>query len=160
MNCFNDKTGKQWTLDLNVGTARRVKAECGVDLVNVLTVSEEGGIDTTILQKLSDDAYLLVGVLFSLCRQQVEKEGLDENGFAERFDSETIVNAVDSLIQEIINFSPPAKRKMLMLIYQKTQSFRAKAEQHLNEMLNSKEFEEEIDQQLNKLLTNTQESSE
>ena len=159
MNCFNDRTGKQWTLDLNIGTARRVKAECGIDLVNVI-VFDENGADTSVLQKLSDDAYLLVSVLYSLCRSQIEKEGLDENSFAERFDAETIMNAVDALIKEVINFSQPTKRKMLTLIYEKSRSFRAKAEQHLESLLQSEEFGKELDEQLNNLLTNTQESSE
>ena len=159
MICFNDKTGKQWTIDLNLGTAKRVKAECGVDLINIINF-DKNGVDTTILQQLSDDAYLLVSVLFSLCKKQVAEFGLDEDSFAEVFDAEAIENAVDALIKEIINFSQPVKKKMLTLIYEKTRNFKARAEQHLDSLISSKEFQDGMEEQLNKLLTNTQESSE
>ena len=159
MNCFNDRNGKQWTLDLNVGSAMRVKAETGFDIVNVIQI-DDNGTDTTSLQKLSDDVFLMVSVLYSLCKQQVTDAGLSDEEFAECFDATTVESALDALVREIINFSQPMKKKMLALIYEKTQSFRAKAEQHLEKVLESKEFENELEGQLNSLLTNSQESSE
>ena len=156
MQCFKDKNGKQWTIDLNIGTARRVKAECNIDLVNVVTFTEEGA-NTSIFQQLADDPYTLVTVLYSLCKQQIAEEKLTDEAFASLFDAEAIENAVEALVKEVINFSQPAKKKMLTLIFNKTRELKEKAEKRLDDMIQSKEFNEALDAQLNNLLTNTQE---
>ena len=158
MNCFKDKTGRQWTLDLNVGSAMRGKAETGFDVVNVIQINDNGA-DTTSLQKLTDDVFLLVSVLYSLCKPQVAQANMTDEQFAEQFDAEVIEKALDALVLEIINFSQPMKKKMLTLIYEKTRSFRAKAEQHLEEVLQSKEFNEELEEQLSASLLSSPEFS-
>lgn len=157
MQCFKDRNGKQWTLDLNIGTARRVKAECGIDLVNVVTFTEDGA-NTSVFQRLADDPYTLVSVIYSLCRQQAADANMTDEAFASLFDAETIESAIEALVQEVINFSQPAKKKMLMLIFNKTRELKEKAEKRLDNMMQSKEFNEALDAQLNNLLTNTQES--
>lgn len=159
MESFFDKNKNRWTIELTVGSARRVLAECNIDLLNVIKI-DDGGIDTTVFSKLSDDPFLLVSVIFSLCKSQVEKQNLSADDFADLWDSETVAQAVDALTKEIINFSQPAKKKMLALLYNKTQAFQQKMEQQIEKTLSDPKFNAELDGQLNNLLTNLQESSE
>ncbi len=158
MNFFTDKTGRKWGLNINLGTAQRVRADCGVDLINMISFNKDG-VSTDGLQELVDNKYKVVEVLYYLCRTNSENEKLDVEPFMELFDEELVDAAVDALMKEIINFFPPAKRKMLTLIYEKTRDFKEKAEHQLDELADSKAFKEEMDERLNSLLTNTEESS-
>ena len=38
MKTFTDNTGRTWTLSVTVGTIKRVRALCGVDLANIITM--------------------------------------------------------------------------------------------------------------------------
>ena len=159
MTVFEDANKNKWTLNLNVGTAQRCKAETGVDLMNVIVVTSEG-IQASAIDKIAEDPSILVSVIYSLCQEQIKEKGLTEFQFAEIFTSDVIDSASDALIKEIINFSQPVKRKMLTLLYNKTREFKAKAESQLDEILTSEETSKDIDEQLNKLLTNSPELSE
>ena len=156
MVVFEDASKNKWTLNLNVGTAQRCKAETEVDLMNVIVINDDG-IQASAIDRIAEDPSLLVSVLFSLCQEQIKERGLNEYQFAEIFNADTIAAACDALIREIINFSQPVKRKMLTLLYQKTKDFRAKAEGRLTEILESAEVNAEMDEQLNKLFTNSPE---
>ena len=93
MHTFQDKNGKKWSIELNVGTAKRVKSECGIDLVNVITLTREGKLEATALERLADDPVLLVDCLFVLCREQAGEAGLDDFGFAALFDAAAVDTA-------------------------------------------------------------------
>lgn len=159
MESFKDKNGKNWIIEINVGSARRVKAECGIDLLSAVTVNSEG-INTSVLDSIGSDAYMLVNVILSLCRKQIDEQNITDEDFLSYFDGETIQSATDSVIKEIINFSQPSKRKMLSLIYTKVKGFRAEAEQQVEKVLNNANFLTELDNQLKEQFTSSQEYSE
>lgn len=160
MRSFKDKNQKVWNIELNVGTARRVKGECDIDLVNFISLAPNGKSQTSTLERLATDPFLLVNVLFSLCREQVKECNVDDFGFASLFDAKTIERASEALMEEIINFSQSAKKKALTRIYQTTRNFAERMDRKLDEVLNSPEFDAEIENQLGKLFSSTPESSE
>lgn len=157
MNSFKDKNGKLWTIEVNLGTARKVMSGCGVDLLHLIDIDAEK-TDLTGLDKIASDPFLLFQVIFILCEQQVRDAGIGEEEFAELFDSDSIQAATDSLVQEVINFSQPAKRKMLTVIYKRMVAFREEQSRHLEEILESEEFEREVSERLSGYALNSQES--
>lgn len=159
MSSFLDKNSRKWIIEVNVGTARRVKTECNIDLLNSIEFKEDGTVDMGVLEEIGKDIYNFVGLLWSLCHPQAEKDGIGEEAFAEAFNADVVENAFDALLKEIINFFPPAKRQMLALIYERTRVARKREEQKALELMDSKEFKDGLDEQLNNLFTNTQESS-
>ena len=160
MHTFQDKNGKKWNIELNVGTAKRARSECGVDLVNVITLTRDGKMEATVLEQIAEDPVLLVDCVYSLCRKQADESGLDAFGFAELFDAAAIESASDALTEEIINFSRPAKRKALEKIYRTAKRFAEKMERKLDETLDNPAFDAEIESALNRSFTDTPESSE
>ena len=38
MKSFTDNTGRAWLVNVNVGTIKRVRALCGVDLANIISI--------------------------------------------------------------------------------------------------------------------------
>ena len=62
MRKFKDGKGREWSLSMNVMSAKRVKNETGVDLLNMESLSAD-----------LDDVYKLVDVLWSMVSKQAEK---------------------------------------------------------------------------------------
>ena len=160
MHSFQDKNGKKWNIELNVGTAKRVKSECEIDLVNVITMSRDGKAQASPLERLAEDPILLVDVLFSLCKEQAKESGIDDFAFAELFNADAVEQSSNALMEEIINFSQPAKRKALTRIYRTAKDFAARMDKQLEQVLESPELDAEIESALTKSFGNTPESSE
>lgn len=159
MHCFTDKNKDKWEIEITVGTAKRVKADCGVDLINITDFAKQTGDEETPLETLMNDPMLVVEVLYSLCRNQAASKGITGEAFGELFDYETIQSAVSALVEEIINFTPPVKRKVLIKMYEQGQRVMGEAEREAEKILESPEFEKEVEAFM-KSSINTQESSE
>jgi hypothetical protein len=156
MHCFNDKNGQQWTLDLTVGSARRVKAACNVDLINLVNFDENTS-EASELERLVSDPCLLVSVVYTLCEKQAVERSLDGEAFADVFSGETIENAINALIEEIISFSPPMRRKMLAKMYQTSQNLMGKMSEDMERTLEDPEFLAALEEQLMKSFTGSPE---
>ena len=154
MTTFQDKNKTTWTLELTVGSARRVKADTTVDLVNIISLEGDGKTSMAALGKLIEDPFALVDVIFSLCRPQAEKSGITDAAFAELLDA-----AANALVEEIINFTPAAKRKALTKIHQIAQRIAARNEAALDKILENGQLEEQVEKQLNASFTNMPGSS-
>jgi hypothetical protein len=159
MKIFKDKHKKDWTIELTVGSARRVKAETEIDLINAISLGNDGASISEI-EKLINDPFKLVDVLFALCRDQAEKDSVSGEQFAELFDADAIEAAANALVEELINFSPAAKRKALMKLYQTAQRIAAKNEAELEKILESDDLEPQIEEALKKSFIDSPESSE
>ena len=158
MQTFKDKNGTLWHIELNVGTAKKVKADCGVDLIEIISV--DNNVETTVFEKLSRDVGLLVDVLFSLCSIEAKERGVDAEAFAGLFIGETIETSTDALINEIINFSPPIRRKMLTRVWEMSSDLMGKMEKDAEALLKSPEFEQELKSQFSSLYTSMPGSAE
>lgn len=159
MTKFNDKKNKTWSLELTVGSARRVKDETGVNLLNMISFESDGKASIAELEKLIKDPFALVNVLFALCATQAKEADISGEDFAELFDADAIEAAANALIEEIINFSPAAKRKALTKIYQTTQRIAAREEAELEKMLNDENLDAKVEKEMKKLFTESQASS-
>jgi len=62
MKTFNDNTGRSWTLSVTVGTIKRVRALCGVDLANIITLEAGKQPKVDLLERLASDPVLLEGI--------------------------------------------------------------------------------------------------
>ena len=161
MKSFVDKNGKSWDIELNIGTARKIKSRCNLDIENIITVDKQNNPqDVSALERLAMDSILLFDVIFVLCENQIKADGITEEDFAELFNGEVIEAATDALVEEIINFSRPAKRKVLTRLWAIGKNFSKKAGEKMQQTLDSPEFEKEVEKVLTQSLTNAPESSE
>ena len=154
MKTFNDKNKKTWRIELTVGSARRIKADTGIDLVNIISIEDQGKASSAELEKLIDNPFKLVDVLYSLCAPQAKEENVGPEAFAELFDAAAIEAATTAMVEEIIDFFPPTKRKAIEKIYKIAKDVEAKNEAKLMEMLNNPEVEKELENKLSTLSTN------
>lgn len=85
---------------------------------------------------------------------------MTQEQFAERFTGDTIEAATDALLDEIVNFSRPAKRKVLLRLRQISKEYSDRAGKQLDQVLTDPKFQDEIENHLQKSLTSLPESSE
>lgn len=112
MHAFTDNQERPWTLEIHVGALKRVKALCGVELHKL--VDDE----LKPLAALVADPVKLVDVLYVLCQEQAVEKGLTDEDFGRAMAGDTLEQATDAFVEELIDFFPDARvraglRKML-----------------------------------------------
>lgn len=112
MKSFTDNTGRTWTLSVTVGTIKRVRALCNVDLAGVIAI--ESGVQPKIdlLERLGSDPVLLVDVLYAVCKPEADAKGVSDEEFGQAMSGDAIEMATTALLDEVIDFFPETKRKV------------------------------------------------
>lgn len=144
---FTDSRGRSWPVTININTVRRVKSACGIDLLNLVTLSADG-VATDLLDRLACDTYLLVDVLFELVRPEATANGITAEDFAEALDGDALEDATNALLEAVIDFFPGAKRRALRAMLAASRRFAQKQNETLAELLKSPALEEAIDKAL------------
>ncbi len=73
MKSFCDNTGRTWIINVNVGTIKRVRALCNVDLANIISIENGSVPKVDLLEKLANDPVLLVDVLYAFVKMKQTK---------------------------------------------------------------------------------------
>jgi len=112
---FADAHGKRWTIRVTWGTLRRVKAATGAELIDLLDVlAGDDGAD------ILNNAQLMLDILCACLADELEAAELTPEEFGERFESgDQVDDAIKALLEAIVDFSPPARRKTLRLTLRK-----------------------------------------
>ena len=116
MKTFQDNAGRQWTVTLNVAALKRVRAMTSIDLFNVVTLDENKKPDISLLERLSEDPILLVDVLYAVCKQEAETQQVSDEQFGAAMAGDAIEHATNALLEELVDFFPDPKRKVLRKI--------------------------------------------
>jgi hypothetical protein len=103
MATFTDRNNKSWSLNLTVGHLAPLKETYGLDL-NKAVRSQE---DFASLFDLAPQD--LVGILYHVCEEAIEKAGLSPEDWAHLFDGETIERATTALAEAVLSFFPRQK---------------------------------------------------
>lgn len=109
MRSFPDNKGRQWSLSLNVFSAKRVKSETGVDLLDM----------DSLTAKLAD-SYTLAEVLWSMISKDAEAINVDAEEFGSSLSGDEVELATNALLEEIIDFFPLPRRKILIKALEKS----------------------------------------
>ena len=96
MQTFTDINGRKWTVSITVGTAKRVKAMLGIDMIN----------DMESFLKQIQDIMTRFDVLYVVCQEQADKYGITDEQFACGFAGPVIGEAYHALINAYIAFIP------------------------------------------------------
>jgi hypothetical protein len=148
MREFKDIDGQAWHIRITVATLQRVKEETGVLLTDLVSSDNRD----TLLKKLQGDVFFLFGLIVSVLQPQLATRTMDAKAFGEKLDEEAAENAVDALINGVIDFFPPDRRDPLLAMMAKvSQAFgqkRAAAKQDVLARIETPEFLEAIDKHL------------
>lgn len=113
MQQFTDARNRQWNIEVNVASIKRVKSLLDVDLMGVIA-------DQSMLPRLYEDPILLCNILYAICKPQCDERGITDEQFGEGLSGDPIDQATKGLVREVANFSPrPRLRAMLNEILNK-----------------------------------------
>ena len=105
MKTFKDNAGRPWTLAVNVAAIKRVKSLLDVNLMQA--------VEGDLLEKLSTDPVLLCDVVYAVCKPEAQAQGITDEQFGEAMAGDAIEAATTALLEELIDFFPLAKRRVL-----------------------------------------------
>lgn len=105
MRIFQDRSGRQWAVDITVLTVERVKAACGVDMPALF------GDRMAALDALLGDHMKLTEVIFESGRPMNEKAGLTVDDLRAEWEGTTADAAVDTWLEELVGFFPSARKR-------------------------------------------------
>lgn len=103
MGVFKDRTGRDWHVDVNVSALHRARTgELKLDL-----------LDHDSFSRL-DDPEILVGVLYEICRPEIERRGVTAEQFSEALSAGDVFNAATmALLESLANFDPNHRRRAM-----------------------------------------------
>lgn len=143
MSSFKDTTGRQWLVDITINEVRRVKSLAKLDLLDL-----ENGRS---LQALANDPVLLVDVLYILCQDQAQREGLTDEQFGRIFRGDVIESATEALFEALVNFFPPQRQTLLRKVMEMAKAMGQKERQMVETYLESPLIQQAFDKELEKL---------
>ncbi len=162
MSTFKDNAGRDWTVDVNVDSIKRVRKLVDVDLLTA--------VDGSLFKRLGDDHVLLIDVIYALCKPAADAANVTDEDFGRAMGGDVIEHATDALLSSTIAFFPRAQREMLGKIVAKMKQIDAKrgavidtqlSDESLDELIDSaltegaKNLSERIRQDLEKLTTSS-----
>ena len=101
MKTFKDSAGQEWTINITLGAARRVKEECGI---NLLALDEESEDGTSVLAILGTDELLLGGVIAEILRPQFAERDTTAEEVSENFGPEVVLESTNAFFEALIHF--------------------------------------------------------
>lgn len=129
MTEFKDNRGRTWRLEINVSTARRVRARLSFDLLTLLNSPDE-------IHRLAGDPYLLADVLFVLCEEQAKQVGVTDEDFGAALAGDPIDHATKGLLRALVDFCPsPSARGVLGRIIEAAERLGEEALARIEEQL-------------------------
>ncbi|MBO5309116.1 MAG: hypothetical protein J6C40_14045 [Lentisphaeria bacterium] len=155
MKTFTDNLGNSWTLSVTVGTIKRVRALCGVDLANIISVENGKAPNVGLLEQLAADPVLLVDVLYAVCKPEADAKNISDEDFGRAMAGDAIELATTALLDEVIDFFPEAKRRVFRKILDASRRFEQKSKQALTALLEDPTFDAKIDKALEALTTSS-----
>jgi len=141
---FTDNTGRVWTVALNVGTLKRVRALREVDLMQA--------VEGKLVEKLIADPVLLCDVLYAVCKEEAEKQNVSDEDFGRGLGGDAIDSATTALLEELVDFFPQRRREVLRKALEKMQSLQEKSVRAAMVFLESPELDKRVEDAINKAL--------
>lgn len=117
---WTDENGTEWNARITIGIADKLRTERDIDL-----------LDAEIISGLITDPYQLVNLLCAIHADQIEKNGITKDEFAELCfcSPETGVACTDALMDSLSDFSRRLQRPALAKAIEKTAKAMRETEQ-------------------------------
>ena len=104
MKTFKDNLDREWSIDFTTNTISRVRSLTGFDPMGLA-----GG---DFLEKIGDPVNL-ANVLYAICKPQVDERKLTDEDFGRGLRGNAIADAQNTLLEDLIDFFPNARRQTL-----------------------------------------------
>lgn len=149
MKKFMDSANREWIIEINVATIKRVKLLTGVDLLDIQ--KEKDNEDFSLLLSIYDDPIMLVDILYAICKPACDARSLSAEDFAQGMVGDAIDRAIKNFLEEYVNFFPSPKRAILAKAISLVSRFERESQEAITEYLNHPEIDAKLNCELEKL---------
>ena len=136
MKTFVDNAGRTWTVAINVDAIKRVRALADVNLLEV--------IEGKLLERLIGDPVLLCDVIYSVCKPEADAKTITDVDFGRAMAGDAIDGATTALLEELVDFFPQGRRRVLAKALAKLRKFETAALNAVELRLDSPELERRL----------------
>ena len=133
MRTFQDNAGRTWTVTVNVDAVKRVRSLLDVNLLEV--------VDGKLIERLAADPVLLCDVLYALVKPDADARQVSDQDFGRGMAGDAIDLATTALLEELVDFFPQGKRRLLQKALAKLKDWEARALGAAERKLDSPELE-------------------
>ena len=141
MKTFSDNAGRSWTITINVDGVKHVRSLLDVNLLDV--------VDGKLLERIVSDPVLLCDVIYCLVRPDADAKDITDEDFGRAMAGDAIDHATTALLEELVDFFPGPKRRVLAKALAKLKALEARALQVAETRLDDPELEARIEAELN-----------
>jgi hypothetical protein len=136
MKTFNDNAARSWTVQVNVDAIKRVRDLAQVNLLEV--------VEGKLLERLISDPILLCDVIYCLCKPEADAKSISDVEFGRAMAGDAIDGATTALLEELVDFFPQAKRRVLAKALAKLQKLQTAALAAVETRLDSPELDRQM----------------
>jgi hypothetical protein len=136
MKTFTDNAGRVWTVQVNVDAIKRVRDLVQVNLLEV--------VEGKLLERLISDPVLLCDVIYSLCKPEADAKNISDVDFGKAMAGDAIDGGTTALLEELVDFFPQAKRRVLSKALAKLRKLETAALAAVETRLDSPELERQM----------------
>jgi len=144
MHEFTDNEDRTWRVEINIGAVKEIRGTLEVDLLDM-----GGGM----LAAMIDDPVALCDMLYVLCRSQAEVAGVSDEDFGRGLRGDTIDAASAAFLEELTDFFPSRRRRMMQAAMEKLEALQDKATERTMAMLEGDHLDRILDEQVDKSLS-------
>ena len=119
MKSFKDNAGRTWTVCVNIDAVKRVRALLHVDLLD----AAQGDL----VERLSSDPVLLCDLVYCLVKPEADALNVSDADFGRALAGDAIDAATTALLEELVDFFPAPKRRLLKKALGKLTTLQAEA---------------------------------
>ena len=118
MQIFQDTTGEDWRIDLNIGTARKIRQR----MRTVDSLSQCDFLDYAELLFSLNDVFFAAELLYVVCEDEASGRGVDSETFGTRLRGRVLFDAIAAFTAEYLNFFPdPTTAQKMGALVEKNQ---------------------------------------
>ena len=147
MKTFTDNAGRVWTVQVNVDAIKRVRDLVQVNLLEV--------VEGKLLERLISDPVLLCDVIYSLCKPEADAKNVSDVDFGKAMGGDAIDGGTTALLEELVDFFPQAKRRVLAKALAKLQKLQTAALAAVETRLDSPELDRQMAARLAQLTSSS-----
>ena len=116
MQTFKDFDGQEWTIDLNIATARAIRRR----MATVESLQDVDFLDHAALLLSLNDVFFAADLLFVVCESQANERGIDSEAFGRALRGDVLFDAIAAFTAEYIDFFPdPTIREKIRVVAEK-----------------------------------------
>jgi hypothetical protein len=114
MQTFTDARNRTWQLSIDCDTVEQIQEKLGINVLDLM--DRESGL----LSELSNFPPLVCKILTVAIAEQLAAAKVSDADFRKAMNGDTLSDAAEALLAEIVNFSPKSRRPLLQAVLAKS----------------------------------------